>query len=69
MQGHFEDGVMTIGTLFYYDNIQLSYDGVVSQVKGSYIRNGFGKLIYKNGDEYEGNFFNDMFHGKGVFKF
>ena len=28
-----------------------------------------GKYIFKNGDQYEGEFENDLFHGDGVFTF
>ncbi len=31
--------------------------------------NGLGKLVYDNGDRYEGDFMNDMFHGQGKYNY
>ena len=37
------------------------YDGMFKDGK----RNGPGKYVYKNGDVYEGEYLNDLRHGRG----
>lgn len=32
------------------------------------MKSGDGKLTYKNGDVYDGEWKNDMFNGEGIFK-
>lgn len=59
--------VLTVGgrskTSLTYDNGKITYTGYVRNNK----MNGQGKLVYDNGDVYEGGFVNGVFSGKGTF--
>ncbi|HBD72607.1 MAG TPA: hypothetical protein DC018_01425 [Streptococcus sp.] len=50
-------------TTLTYDNGKITYTGYVVNHR----MNGQGKLTYKNGDCYEGNFNDGVFEGQGVF--
>jgi hypothetical protein len=32
------------------------------------LKHGYGKIVYSNKDEFEGQFFKDAVHGKGIFQ-
>ncbi|EHI69277.1 MORN repeat-containing protein [Streptococcus ictaluri] len=54
---------VTSKTSLTYDKGQIKYTGYVLNHK----MNGQGKLVYSNGDTYDGQFKNGVFEGKGTF--
>lgn len=68
-EGTFSQDIFVKGTIFYHSpkyKIK-KYEGEVLYIpySKSYLRHGKGKLIFCNGDFYEGEFFRDLYHGKG----
>lgn len=68
--GNFLNDLFREGTILYHNSKDIiKYEGQVlyeSPTK-SYLKHGFGRLYYKNGDLYEGSFEKDLFQGQGVF--
>lgn len=75
------NGKPVAGTIFYEDGSTLKLDTqnkvyeysdgsrYVGEVDEIYRKNGKGKIVYSNGDSYEGDFLGDGLTGKGIFRF
>ncbi|CDW71949.1 UNKNOWN [Stylonychia lemnae] len=55
----------TKGKLIYQETGDI-YEGSINQ---QFQREGHGKIIYSDGDQYEGKFLEDMKHGQGLYKY
>lgn len=76
-----KDGNLTSGTLYFANGIQMVIDAekgtatysdgtvYVGGFDGNYRRQGYGTIIWKNGDSYEGDFVADELTGRGKFTF
>jgi len=68
--GHFSNDIFCQGIILYHNSRDiLKYEGeVIYEFNSkSYLKHGQGKLLYSNGNYYEGGFSNDLFQGKGIF--
>ena len=52
----------------YFSNGSI-YEGDAENKNNRYIFSGKGKLINNEGDSYEGDFVNNLFHGNGIYKY
>ena len=68
--GNFNNDIFSEGTILYHNSRDIvKYEGEVIYEPNSksYLKQGQGKLLFSNGNFYEGEFYNDQFHGKGMF--